>query len=466
MSTLLFANNATSTLASPITSADTSITLQAGTGSLFPSPTSGQVFIGTIYDASSTIDEIVLVTARTGDVLTVQRAQEGTVAQTWITGSLFGMYPTAATMEDLIQIDQLQKGTYTFTNAGGTANALTATLPSNLTSITDGFTLILRAINDNSGACTLQLTLGSTILSTVGIVKGNNYPLITGDIWVGYPLILTYSITFGSFVLQNPGTSVVPPITSYSISFLAVGGGGGGAASVGNVIGGGGGAGGLINSTASLTQGNIYSIVVGSGGGSNTSGANSQIVGVANAIGGGYGGYVGAGGSGGSGGGSSGTGTAGQGNNGGAQNGSAGGGGGGAGAAGANATPSPGGGGAGGAGSLVSITGSGVYYSGGGGGGGSGFSGQPSGGAGGIGGGGNGAGGYSYPGNGTVNSGGGGGAGGWNGVDTAGGNGGSGVVILSIPTGYYSGVYSGSPVITTYAGNTILQYLNSGTYTA
>jgi hypothetical protein len=58
---------------------------------------------------------------------------------------------------------------------------------------------------------------------------------------------------------------------------------------------------------------------------------------------------------------------------------------------------------------------------------------------------------------GTANTGGGGGGGN--------GNGGSGVVILSVPTNLYSGVSTGSPTVTTYDNNTVLQFNGSGSYT-
>jgi hypothetical protein len=40
------------------------------------------------------------------------------------------------------------------------------------------------------------------------------------------------------------------------------------------------------------------------------------------------------------------------------------------------------------------------------------------------------------------------------------------VVILSVPTSDYSGVTTGSPVVTTSGSNTILQFNSSGTYVA
>jgi hypothetical protein len=48
----------------------------------------------------------------------------------------------------------------------------------------------------------------------------------------------------------------------------------------------------------------------------------------------------------------------------------------------------------------------------------------------------------------------------------AGGTGGSGVIILSIPTSFYSGTKTGAPTVTTSGANTILTFTSSGTYTA
>lgn len=62
-------------------------------------------------------------------------------------------------------------------------------------------------------------------------------------------------------------------------------------------------------------------------------------------------------------------------------------------------------------------------------------------------------------------SGGGGGAVG-DGYDGTGGAGGSGVWVLSIPVKMYSGIFTGSPVITIVNGNIIMQFNSSGTYTA
>lgn len=70
----LWTNNAESTLSGSITDSATSLTVQAGHGALFPSPSNGDYFWLTIES------EIVKCTARSTDTLTVTRAQQGTSA--------------------------------------------------------------------------------------------------------------------------------------------------------------------------------------------------------------------------------------------------------------------------------------------------------------------------------------------------------------------------------------------------
>jgi uncharacterized protein YdeI (BOF family) len=76
----LFTNNARTTLAAAISGASTSLTLAAGTGALFPSPTGGDFFVVTLATVAAGIEtniEIVTCTARASDVLTVTRAMDG-----------------------------------------------------------------------------------------------------------------------------------------------------------------------------------------------------------------------------------------------------------------------------------------------------------------------------------------------------------------------------------------------------
>ncbi len=94
MSAALFTNNASAKLASAITSADTSLDLQAGQGAEFPSPTGSDYFMLTLVSSGGL--EIVKVTARSMDTLTVVRAQEGTSASSFAAGDTLELRLTAA----------------------------------------------------------------------------------------------------------------------------------------------------------------------------------------------------------------------------------------------------------------------------------------------------------------------------------------------------------------------------------
>ena len=252
----------------------------------------------------------------------------------------------------------------------------------------------------------------------------------------------------------------------YTAAYLCVAGGGGGGGTSGGGMGGGG-AGGVLQGSAQLTHGTVYTITVGGGasyGNPGSTGSASSISGIVSSSGGGGGGSnASAATSGGSGGGGSeaspyigAVGVVGQGNRGGDGSGAGmGAGGGGAGNSGESVGQQTAG--SGGIGIVSYITGSAVMYGIGGGGSRNGQrGGWPNGGAG--------SGGSAYGGtnNGTTNAGNGGG-GSYSGAP---GNGGSGVVILSIPTDQYTGTYTGGPTITTVGANTVLKFTGSGTYTA
>ena len=104
MTTFIFANNAKSTLASGISSTATTVVLATGSGSLFPSPTSGQQFTLTFTDsATGLVNEICYCTARSSDTLTIVRGQEGTTARAWLAGDIASNKITAGTATSFAQ---------------------------------------------------------------------------------------------------------------------------------------------------------------------------------------------------------------------------------------------------------------------------------------------------------------------------------------------------------------------------
>lgn len=90
-------NNATTTTAAAVSSTDLSLTVASGTGSLFPTLGASDYFYATLSDTSGNY-EIVKVTARVGDVMTVVRSQEGTLAIPFPTNSRFEIRVTAASL--------------------------------------------------------------------------------------------------------------------------------------------------------------------------------------------------------------------------------------------------------------------------------------------------------------------------------------------------------------------------------
>ncbi|HAT2327028.1 TPA: hypothetical protein I8187_002209, partial [Citrobacter freundii] len=101
---LLAANNAQTVLAAGISSAATSLTVNAGTGTLFPPPVAGTSFFKlTIIDAATgSLTEIVHVTALAGDVFTIQRGQEGTVPRAWSANDIVANMMTAGTLSYIL----------------------------------------------------------------------------------------------------------------------------------------------------------------------------------------------------------------------------------------------------------------------------------------------------------------------------------------------------------------------------
>ena len=98
----VFSNNASSLLASAIAPTDTEVQVQSGQGVLFPAVAAGQVASITLEDVNGNI-EVVYGTGKTGDTLVVERAQEGTTALSFASGSRVEQRITAGVMAAFLQ---------------------------------------------------------------------------------------------------------------------------------------------------------------------------------------------------------------------------------------------------------------------------------------------------------------------------------------------------------------------------
>lgn len=90
-------NNATALVPLSVSSTQTSLTVTTGKGALFPILGSGDYFFATLSDVNNNF-EIVKVTARTDDVMTMVRAQESTLAIPFPANSRFEIRVTVENM--------------------------------------------------------------------------------------------------------------------------------------------------------------------------------------------------------------------------------------------------------------------------------------------------------------------------------------------------------------------------------
>ena len=95
--TQLFSNNVDTQLAATLSDSATTATLADGSG--LNAPTGGDYELLTLIAAGNV--EIVKVTARTGNSITIVRAQEGTAARSWVSGTRVFAGVTAGTLDSL-----------------------------------------------------------------------------------------------------------------------------------------------------------------------------------------------------------------------------------------------------------------------------------------------------------------------------------------------------------------------------
>jgi len=101
-----FKNNSFTTLAVSIDADDTTVVVAEGTGASLPTIGVGEYFYATLTNTAGDM-EIIKVTARTDDTLTVERGAEGTTGVPFVAGSLLENRFTAQTLRDIADLDYL-----------------------------------------------------------------------------------------------------------------------------------------------------------------------------------------------------------------------------------------------------------------------------------------------------------------------------------------------------------------------
>jgi hypothetical protein len=103
-------NNASGTLATAISASDTGIVLTTGNGASFPALGATDYFYATLESTGGTF-EVIKVTVRSGDSMTVVRAQDGSTANSFAAGSRIELRVTAQSVLDVVdQVTAAQVG--------------------------------------------------------------------------------------------------------------------------------------------------------------------------------------------------------------------------------------------------------------------------------------------------------------------------------------------------------------------
>ena len=188
MSIPLFTNNASTTLALGIGISDTTINLYVGSGSLFPSPVNSNYFYISMISSSTNSTEIMKCTGRSGDTLTVVRAQDGTSAQTWSVGDRVELRVTAASLNFFVNGSSANPSTATQVNEfTATQGQTTFTLSfnyltnsNNLVVFVNGSKQIVSVNYNENSSSTIQFLAGLNVGDLVEVIY--NLPFASGSV--------------------------------------------------------------------------------------------------------------------------------------------------------------------------------------------------------------------------------------------------------------------------------------------
>lgn len=198
MSTFIFNNLAFSTLAGAISNTATILNLQAGGGALFPNPGANQYFTITLVDAATgQLNEIMWCTSRTGDTLTVIRAQEGTDALSWNAGDKVSNNITAGSLNSYIQSGQITDASLVHYGVASGTNTLTTTVTPTIATLSDGMLIELTPVAANTGA----VALNANAIGSKPVVNRDGSALTSGTFQANQPVQLM--VLGANFILMT-----------------------------------------------------------------------------------------------------------------------------------------------------------------------------------------------------------------------------------------------------------------------
>ena len=216
-----FTNFAYSTLATSINNSQLTLTVAAGHGARFPSPTGAEYFYATL-ESALLVREIVKVSARSTDTFTIVRAQDNTTANSFTAGDSVALRLNAAALVDMTAGSTIALKTLTTdVNVGNSAapslgQVLMATGSTDATWQTLGasgvYTNVVNVFTKNQSVLPVALTPGATV--NVDASLSNSFTLTPDQ---NFTLAAPTNATDGmvcNFVFTQGGTP-------YTITFNA-----------------------------------------------------------------------------------------------------------------------------------------------------------------------------------------------------------------------------------------------------
>lgn len=214
--TIKFTNNATTTLASGINSSVTSLSVASGTGALFPTLSSPDVFYATLANVAGTV-EIIKVTARSTDAFTIVRGQDGTTPLSWAAGDKVELRPTAAGLQAMLQTTDIGVSVQGYDAATAKTNAVqsfSVAQRGTITALTDGATIT----PDFAAANNFSVTLGGnrTLANPTNLTAGQS-----GIITITQDGTGSRTLAYGSYWKFAGGTAPTLTTTASAVDVLA-----------------------------------------------------------------------------------------------------------------------------------------------------------------------------------------------------------------------------------------------------
>ena len=221
----ILVNNFNTTLSAASSSTATTFTVSSSAN--LPTLASGEILPITLNDtATRLVFEICYVTGISGDVLTVERAQEGTSAQNWNIGDFIWNGPTAGTALLQNTVDAFTTSGLITANGGIDANTLDVTGSITIPNATANNNPValgqVLAIQSGTAFTTVNPSASTTYYQSISFTAPSNgtvfvFTAINSSVQ-GADATLGLQINGGSSTNAVVGTATLSTSDSYSVS--------------------------------------------------------------------------------------------------------------------------------------------------------------------------------------------------------------------------------------------------------